>query len=235
MSSFLFLTCCFLIIIACSEGANTDAKKLETRRVCLRTDFPTGCNHLDFEISYPQDSGSYTDSQLTSFNQKFSRLCTKACVSAVTEYLRCLYSGRDQLQESLEYTLNYIQKYVCGQHSNGDYCPVRLQRGYTGSTTTSTDRSNALALETLRSSCRLSLGTTGNACSSSASSTCTDAISTFSRYAGCCTEPLLGSGVRSCSGVGEACTGVSSATGITATAPIVAVSLMVFALVGVLL
>ena len=235
MSSFLFLTCCFLIIIACSEGAITDAKKLETRRVCLRTDFPSGCTPSDFEISNPQDSGSYTDSQLTSFNQKFSRLCTKACVSAVTEYYRCLYSGRDQLQESLEYTLNYFQRYVCGQHSNGDYCPVRLQRGYTGSTTTSTDRSNARALVTLRSSCRLSFGTTGNACSSSASSTCTNAISTFSRYAGCCTEPFLGQGVRSCSDVPAACTGVSSATGIMATAPIVAVSLMVFALVGVLL
>ena len=238
MSSFLFLTCCFLIIIACSEGAVTDAKKLETRQVCLTTDFPTGCTLSDFIFSRLSTSGSYTDSQLTSFNQKFSRLCTKACVSAVTEYYRCDYSSRysgNQLQELLEYRVNYIQKYVCGQHSNGDYCPVRLQRGYTGSTTTSTDRSNARALVTLRSSCRLSFGTTGNACSSSASSTCTNAISTFSRYAGCCTEPFLGQGVRSCSDVPAACTGVSSATGIMATAPIVAVSLMVFALVGVLL
>ena len=234
MSSFLFLTCCFLIIIACSEGAITDAKKLETRRVCLTTDFPTGCTLSDFGFSRPS-TGSYTDSQLTSFNQKFSRLCTKACVSAVTEYYRCYYS-EDQLREYLEYQVNYIQKYVCGQHSNGDYCPVRLQRGYTGSTTTSTDRSNARAFETLRSSsCRVLPGTTENACSSSTSSRCTNAISTFSRYAGCCTEPLLGQGVRSCSGVSEACTGVSSATGIMATAPIVAVSLMVFALVGVLL
>ena len=243
MSSFLFLTCCFLIIIACSEGANTDAKKLETRRVCLRTDFPTGCNHLDFEISYPQDSGSYTDSQLTSFNQKFSRLCTKACVSAVTEYLRCDYSRQysgNQLQERLEYRVNYIQKYICGQHSNGDYCPVRLQRGYIGSTTTSTDRSNARAFINIIRLCSWSPysgSNTGITCSSSTSSRCTDTISTFSSYMGCCAEPLLGSGVRSCSGVSvpEACTGVSGATGIMATAPIVAVSLMVFALVGVLL
>ena len=239
MSSFLFLTCCFFIIIACSEGANTDAKKLETRQVCLTTDFPSGCTASDFGYSRPLTTGSYTDSQLTSFNQKFSRLCTKACVSAVTEYYRCYYSSQlsgNQLQELLDYRVNYIQKYVCGQHSNGDYCPVRLQRGYIGSTTTSTDRRNARAFETLRSSsCRVLPGITGNVCSSSASSTCTDAISTFSGYMGCCTEPLLGQGVRSCSGVSEACTGVSSATGIMATAPIVAVSLMVFALVGVLL
>ena len=237
MPSFLFLTCCFLIIIACSEGANTDAKKLETRQVCLTTDFPTGCNHLDFGFSRPSTGGSYTDSQLTSFNQQFSRLCTKACVSAVTEYLRCLYRG-DQQQERLEYQVNYIQKYVCGQHSNGDYCPVRLQRGYTGSTTTSTDKSNARTFDNVIQRCPGSPGYTAITCSSSTSSTCTNAISTVSSYMGCCTEPLLGSGISSCSGVSnvpQACTGVSGATGIVATAPIVAVSLMVFALVGVLL
>ena len=238
MSSFLFLTCCFLIIIACSEGAVTDAKKLETRRVCLTTDFPTGCNYFDFSYEHPSTSGSYTDSQLTSFNQKFSRLCTKACVSAVTEYLRCDYSRQysgNQLQERLEYRVNYIQKYVCGQHSNGDYCPVRLQRGYIGSTTTSTDRNNARAFDDIQSSCSRSRGYAGITCSSTTSSRCTDAISTVSSYMGCCTEPLLGSGISSCSGVPAACTGVSGATGIMATAPIVAVSLMVFALVGVLL
>ena len=239
MSSFLFLTCCFLIIIACSEGAITDAKKLETRRVCITTDFPTGCTLFDFYYEHPRTSGSHTDSQLTSFNQQFSRLCTKACVSAVTEYYRCLYSG-DQQREYLEYQVNYIQKYVCGQHSNGDYCPVRLQRGYTGSTTTSTDKSNARAFNDIIGSCSWSPGiySTAITCSSRTSSRCTDAIPKVSSYMGCCTEPLFGSGVRSCSGVSDvpaACTGVSSATGIMATAPIVAVSLMVFALVGVLL
>ena len=235
MSSFLFLTCCFLIIIACSAGAVTDAKKLETRQICLSTDFPTGCTRFDFRFPSPSTRRSYTDSELTSLNQQYSRLCTKACVSAVTKYLRCTNS-RDEEQESLEYTLNFIQKYICGQHSNGDYCPVRLQRGYTGSTTTSTDRSNARAFDNIESCFRLP-GYTAITCSSSTSSRCTNAISTVSSYMGCCAEPLFGSGVRSCSGVSvpQACTGVSSATGITATAPIVAVSLMVFALVGVLL
>ena len=46
---------------------------------------------------------------------------------------------------------------------------------------------------------------------------------------GCCTEPYLGSGVRSCRGVSvdEACAGVSSATGLVAP-----VFVMLFALVG---
>ena len=48
---------------------------------------------------------------------------------------------------------------------------------------------------------------------------------------GCCTEPYLGSGVRSCRGVSvdEACAGVSSATGLVAP-----VFVMLFALVGFL-
>ena len=230
MLSFLFLTCCFLIIIACSEAAVTDAKKPQTRQTCSTNDFSSGCTLSNFSFSSPLTGGSSTDSQLDSLNQHYSSICTKSCVSAITKYYRCYYSGDQQ-----EYLINLIQKYICGQHSNGDYCPVRLLRGYIGSSTTTTDRDNALALANIPSSCSGSFGTTGITCSGS--STCTNAISTFSQYAGCCTEPFLGPGVRSCSGISvpQACTGVSSATGIMATAPIVAVSLMVFALVGVLL
>ena len=111
-----------------------------------------------------------------------------------------------------------------------------MQRGYTGSTTTTTDRNNARALGDI-GLCSVLPGYTAITCSSSTSSECTDVLSTVSSYMGCCAEPLFGPGVRSCSGVSvpQACTGVSSTTGIMATAPIVAASLMVFALVGVLL
>ena len=222
MSSFLFLTCCFLIIIACSEGANTDAKKLETRQTCSTDDFPSGC-------TLPSDKRK-RQSTTSELNQQWSRICTKACVDAITEYYRCYYSEDDE-QELLEYQVNYIQKYRCGQHSNGDYCPVRfinVTANYT---------------QVFLSCPRSSVINTAISCSSSTPAGCTNALSTFSSYMGCCTEPFLGSDVRSCSGasIPEACAGVSgatgesSATGITATAPIVAVSLMVFALVGVLL
>ena len=255
MSSFLFLTCCFLIIIACSEGAVTDAKErvnasalidfihkfhkkhgimtLESRQInsnCNVT-LPTGCNLLDFAFSAPSTVPNPTDSYLNSINQRHSRICTSTCVGAVVKAYRCIYSGG-----RLDYLSNLVQKYLCGQH-NGDYCPVSLIRSIR-------DRPlNALALANIQASCTISFATTGITCGSSTSSRCTNAISTFSGYTGCCTEPLLGSGVRSCSGVSvpEACTGISgatvesSATGIMATAPIVAVSLMVFALVGVLL
>ena len=227
MSSFLFLTCCILIIIACSEGAVTDAKKLETRQTCSTNDFPSGCTLSDFSLPSLSTSGRYTDSQLNSLNQQYSRICTKACVDAVTEFYRCYY---DQQQEFLEYQVNLAQKYICGQH-NGKYCPVQ----------------NANITVAVLSAYRQvqSFCTTSSAnpyaitCSSSTMSNCTNAISTVSSYMGCCAEPFFGSGVRSCSGVSvpEACTATveSSATGIKATAPIVAVSLMVFALVGVLL
>ena len=223
MSSFLFLTCCFLIIIACSEGANTHAKKLETRQTCSTTDFPSGCT-----LPSKKRKRQSTNSEL---NQPYSRICTKPCVDAITEYYRCYYSEDDE-QELLEYWVNYIQKYLCGQHSNGDYCQVRILNV------------TANYSQVLHSCPSSSFATTAIMCSSGTPAGCTNALSTFSSYMGCCTEPLLGPGVRSCSGVSvpEACTGVSasstvesSATGITATAPIVAVSLMVFALIGVLL
>ena len=249
MSSFLFLTCCFLIIIACSEGAITDAKErvnasalidfihkfhkkhgimtLESRQINsnCNADLPTGCTLSDFAFSAPSTASTPTDSYLDNINQRYSRICTPACVGAVVKAYRCAYSGG-----RLEYLSNLVQKYLCGQH-NGDYCPVSLIRSVR-------DRpQNAYAFVNIQASCSISFATTGITCSSSTSSRCTSAISTFSGYAGCCTEPFLGSGVRSCSGVSvpEACTGVSGATGIMATAPIVAVSLMVFALVGVLL
>ena len=230
MSSFLFLTCCFLIIIACSEGAVTDAKKLETRQTCSTDDFPSGCTHSDFELIAP--SFGATDSYLNSLNQKYSRICTKACVDAVTEFYRCYY---DQQQEFLEYQVNLAQKYICGQH-NGKYCPVQ-NANITVAVLSAYNQVNSLCTTSSANPYAIT-------CSSSTLSNCTNAISTVSSYMGCCAEPFFGSGVRSCSGVSvpEACTGVSasstgesSATGITATAPIVAVSLMVFALVGVLL
>ena len=231
MLSFLFLTCCFLIIIACSEGA-------ETRQTCSTNDFPSGCTLSGFRIILPSYNLRYTDSQLTTLNQQLSRACTQACITAITKYFRCIESGDQQ-----EYRVNFFQKYSCGKHSNGDYCPVRLLRSTIGSTAT-TDLTNARALVSIQASCSIAVGSTGITCSSSTSSRCTNALSTVSSYMGCCTEPFLGSGVRSCSGVSNvpaactgvsATTGVSSATGIMATAPIVAVSLMVFALVGVLL
>ena len=226
MSSFLFLTCCFLIIIACSEGAITDAKKLETRQTCSTNDFPSGCT-----LPSNKRKRQSTNSEL---NQHYSRICTKPCVDAITEFYRCYYSEDDE-QELLEYWVNYNQKYRCGQHSNGDYCQVRILNVTTNYTQvfSSCPRSSVTGLVNKAISC-----------SSGTPAECTNALSTFSSYMGCCTEPLLGPGVRSCSGVSvpEACTGVSasstvesSATGIMATAPIVAVSLMVFALVGVLL
>ena len=77
MLSFLFLTCCFLIIIACSEGAVTDAKKLETRQTCSTNDFSSGCTLSNFSFSTPSTSGSSTDSQLNSLNQHYSRNAQK--------------------------------------------------------------------------------------------------------------------------------------------------------------
>ena len=235
MSSFSFLACCFLIIIACSEGAVTDAKKIEARQTCSTADFPSGCTLSGFQLLALLHGA--TNSQLTNLNQQYSRICTKACVSAVTEYYRCRYSEDDE-QELLEYEVNLAHKYICGQH-NGKYCAVR-------NANITVEVSSAYSQ--VLSSCTRSSTDIYNAitCSSSSStlSNCTNALSTVSSYMGCCTEPLFGSGVRSCSGasIPEACTGVSasstgvsSATGIMATAPIVAVSLMVFALVGVLL
>ena len=118
------------------------------------------------------------------------------------------------------YFINYYRKGFCGQES-GDYCDVRYIRQYDGNI----DGADA----GISHLCPFS--SSGISCSG-ASSTCLSHVGTFSSRMGCCTEPYLGSGVRSCSGISvdAACTGLVSSAAVLA-AP---VFMIIFALIGFL-
>uniref|UniRef100_A0A1X7VH19 Uncharacterized protein n=1 Tax=Amphimedon queenslandica TaxID=400682 RepID=A0A1X7VH19_AMPQE len=257
MSPSMFLVCLFLIA-ACTEGAVIDKEKemndtallqllhhinkrhnipLEPKQTssCTMPDLPSGCSESEFVFSVPSASSIHSDSYLSSLNSQYSRICTSDCAGAIGEYYRCLYSG-----DRGEYLANDYEKFFCGQES-GDYCLVRILRSFRTT-------SNIAAYRNMITYCSISFSNTG--LTSCNSTNCTSALRTFSSTAGCCTEPFLGSGVRSCGvSVPDACTGLSSAipsstipsnttesstTGIIAT-PIVAVSLMILALAGAFL
>ena len=236
----VFLLCCFLVI-ACSDGATTANKKtaadaiavtnwlhkmskghnakLEVRQddsACLRqlqNDLPSYCNFtmLSGGISELPPS-SLNDAQLAALNRAYSQICVSACIDPIETYYNCI-----QITDDLKnYVITLIRKGVCGQES-GDYCEVRYIRQYDGNITRYIE---------LTRSCPFS--STGISCSG-ASSTCLSRVGTFSSRMGCCTEPYLGSGVRSCSGISvdAACTGVSGAAVLAAS-----VFMMIFVLIG---
>ena len=237
----IFLLCCFLAITF-SDGAATaesgvDAiavtdslhkiSKRHTRNTELvaRQD-DSACSHLLQLPSYCNltmlsggisdlNASSLNDAQLAALNRAYSQLCVPACIDPIETYYNCV-----QTTDSLRnYLITLIRKGVCGQES-GDYCEVRYIRQYNGNINGAAD---------LTRSCTFS--SSGISCSG-ASSTCLSHVGTFSSRMGCCTEPYLGSGVRSCSGISvdAACTGLVSSAAVLA-AP---VFMMVFALIGFL-
>ena len=250
MSPSLFLVCLFLIA-ACTEGAVIDKEKgmndtallelvhhiskrddipLERRQSCAFTNFPFNCTTSKFSISRPYTSLPRNDPYLSSLNSQYSTICTTECVRGVLNYYRCIYSG-----DTFDRYATLIQQYLCGQQDGqGDYCPVKILRSFN-------TEANRVAYNNIYRYCDASYITATNrftSCNSTINNRadCIAALNSFTSAAGCCMEPLFGSGVRNCSGVSvpDACTGVSSATGIIAT-PIVGVSLMILALAGVFL
>ncbi|XP_019852540.1 PREDICTED: uncharacterized protein LOC109582305 [Amphimedon queenslandica] len=235
----IFLLCCF-IVIASSDGAVTTKKRdltavtdwlhkiskrhssqLEVRQdntACLnqlQSNYPSYCNFTELSGGLSDlPASSLTDAQLTALNNAYARICVSACIDPVETYYNCLQAVNK------DYAITLIRQGVCGQES-GDYCEVRYIRQY---------RRDISAYGRLASNCPSSTSGGISSCSS-ASSTCLAAVNTFSDRMGCCTEPYLGSGVNSCSGVSvdEPCTGVSSATGLVAP-----VFVMILSLVGVL-
>ena len=178
----------------------------------LDNSLPSYCNltELSGGLSNAPPS-SLSDSQLNELNNAYSRMCTSACIDPVVTYLNCL-----QISDAAKtHIIRLIRQGICGQES-GDFCEVRYIRQYR------TDTGSSRFI----SSCPFS-SDNGISCSS-ASSTCLDRVRTFSERMGCCTEPYLGSGVRSCRGVSvdEPCA-FSSAAGLVAP-----LFMMAFALVA---
>ena len=139
---------------------------------------------------------SLTDAQLTTLNNAFSQFCGRsASIDLYIAYYNCMSANDNQRN----YLATYLRRGFCGQQS-GDYCYVRYIRQYRGNSS-----------QTPFDSCLIIYS--GISCSS-ASSTCLSNLKTFNDRMGCCTEPYLGSGVNSCSGVSvdEPCTGLSIRT-----------------------
>ena len=237
----VFLLCCFLII-ASGEGAvitkerdvaavtdwlhkisKRHSSELEIRQdntACenqLQSDLPSFCNFTELSGGLSElPASSFNDAQLTTLNNAYSQLCVSACIDPIDTYYNCIVTNDDTLRD---YLVTLIRQGICGQES-GDYCEVRYLREYRG---------DYSSFQHLLNACTITSG--GISSCSSASSTCLDSVNTFSERMGCCTEPYLGSGVTSCSGVSvdEPCTGVSSATGLVAP-----VFVMILSLVGFL-
>ena len=235
-----FLLCCFLFV-ASSDGTVTTKKRdvaavtdwlhkiskkhgfqLEVRQdaACvnhLQRNLPSYCDleELSGGLSDLPPS-SLTDAQLFALNIAYSQVCVSACINPYVAYYKCIL--RDETQARKDYVINFIRHGACGQES-GDYCVVRYIREYRG------DYSN---FQILLNSCPSS--ESGGIFCSYSSSTCLAAVNTFNDRMGCCTEPFLGSGVNSCSGVSvdEPCTGVSSATGLVAPVFVIILSLVGF-------
>ena len=245
----IFLLCCFLAI-AFSDGAVTSKSSADAIAVtdwlhkiskrhtrdtelvarqdnsaCLRqlqNNYPSYCNLTMLSGGISElNASSLNDAQLAALNRAYSQLCVPACIDPTETYYNCI-----QITDSLRnYLITLLRKGVCGQES-GDYCEVRYIRQYNGNITRFTE---------LTRSCP---STSGISCSG-ASSTCLSRVRTFSSRMGCCTEPYLGSGVRSCSGISvdAACTGVvPSPTQVVSSAAVLAapVFMMIFALIGFL-
>ena len=235
----IFLLCCFLVI-ASSDGAVTTKERdvaavtdwlhkiskrhsshQEVRQdntACLnqlQSNYPSYCNFTELSGGLSDlPASSLTDAQLTTLNNAYSQICVSACIDPIDTYYNCI-----QIDDTLkDYLITLVRHGICGQES-GDYCEVRYIRQYRGDYSSS---------QSLLNSCTFI--SSGISCSS-ASSTCLSYVGTFSDRMGCCTEPYLGSGVNSCSGVSvdDPCTGVSSATGLVAP-----VFVMILSLVGFL-
>uniref|UniRef100_A0A1X7UQW8 Uncharacterized protein n=1 Tax=Amphimedon queenslandica TaxID=400682 RepID=A0A1X7UQW8_AMPQE len=196
-----------LLIIACSDGAATARKrsvdiakwlekvngKSYNKQVVTRQSSSACLNLLDSnllsfcnftELSGGLSSLALSDQQLDALNTAYSRICVPACLDPIEEYYNCLALPFDYK----DYLITLLRRGVCGQES-GDFCEVRYIRQYDG------DYSN---FDRLTSACTFR---TGGIYCSGASSTCLNYVSTFSSRMGCCTQPYLGSGVTSCSGV----------------------------------
>uniref|UniRef100_A0A1X7T0V1 Uncharacterized protein n=1 Tax=Amphimedon queenslandica TaxID=400682 RepID=A0A1X7T0V1_AMPQE len=246
----VFLFCCFLVI-ASSDGALITKKQdvaavtdwlhkvskrhssqLEARQdnnACenqLESNYPSYCNFTELSGGVSDlPTSSLTDAQLTILNNAYAQICVSACIDPIETYYNC------RQIDNKDYLITLIRQGVCGQES-GDYCEVRYIRQYEG---------DYSSFQRLLNACTITSGGISNC--SSASSTCLDSVNTFSDRMGCCTEPYLGSGVNSCSGVSvdEPCTGVSTAvptatavpTGVSSATGLVApVFVMILSLVG---
>ena len=221
-----FIFCCFLVV-ASSDGAVT-AKERAAVTDWLHKVHKRHSSHLGVRQSNISCSdqlrmnrtsncdltvlsggvsnlpiSSLTDAQLTTLNNAYSQFCVSACIDLYITYFNCISTNDNERN----YYTTYICQGICGQES-GDYCVVRYIREYEG---------NYSGYQSLLNSCpsgESGSGDTGEISCSSATSTCLSYVGTFSDRMGCCTEPYLGSGVNSCSGVSvdDPCTGVSSAT-----------------------
>ena len=228
MSPVVFLSC--LLIIACSDAATTKKQdvtrysttKVETRQdvsycsTTLNNNLPSHCNlsMLFGRISNISVHDVLTDAKFDALNSTYSRICVPECLDPIERFYRCIIKSND----TYNFRVNLLRKGVCGQES-GKYCTVLYNRQYNGN-------NNDLSQQLIRA-CDI----TDSGISSCNSKDCRNYVETFSSRMGCCAEPYLGPRVRrsSCRGVivDEACTGVSSATGLVAP-----VFLMLFALVG---
>ena len=230
MSPVVFFSC--LLIIACSDAATTkkqdvtavtdwlqrinkrySATKVEVRQdsSCSTNTVPSYCSLSEL---YNSSVRFLTDAQLDKLNSAYSRFCIPECLDPIEIYYRCTLSRDDA-----DYSVKFFRKGLCGQES-GDYCEVRYFREYSG---------NYNGLSQLRSACDITNSGISSCSNTPDDEDCRTYVETFSSRMGCCTEPYLGRDVQSCSDdrVDEACTGVSSATGLVAP-----VFLMLFALVG---
>ena len=227
MSPVVFLSC--LLIIACSDAATTKKQdvtrysttKVETRQdvsycsTTLNNNLPSHCNlsMLFGRISNISVHDVLTDAKLDALNSTYSRICVPECLDPIEKFYRCIIKSNN----TYDFRVKLLRKGVCGQE-RGEYCTVRYNRKYNG---------NNNFLSQLIRACDIT--DSGIPCNSYYNPDCTEYVEMFSFRMGCCTEPYLGSDVRPCSNVSvdEACTGVSSATGLVAP-----VFLMLFVLVG---
>ena len=233
MSPVVFLSC--LLIIACSNAATTkkqDVTRYSTTKVETRQDvsycstmlnnLPSRCNlsKLFGRISNLSVHDVLTDAQLDALNSTYSRICVPECLDPIEKFYRCIIKSN----YTYDFRVKLLRKGVCGQES-GEYCTVRYNRKYNGN-------NNDLSQLLIRTCDITDSGISSCNSNTPNDDTCLHYVKTFSKKMGCCAEPYLGPGVRlssSCSNVSvdEACTGVSSATGLVAP-----VFLMLFALVG---
>uniref|UniRef100_A0A1X7URI1 Uncharacterized protein n=1 Tax=Amphimedon queenslandica TaxID=400682 RepID=A0A1X7URI1_AMPQE len=220
----VFLFSLLLVAIACSDGATTEKKRRadvtkwlekinsksqikelvarQSSSTCLDqlySSLPSYCDFTELSGGLSElPASSLSDAQLEQLNTAYSGVCVSACIDPFEEYYNCLTLPTD----SKNYLITLLRQGTCGQES-GDYCEVRYIRQYNGDYDDFQQLINACTFTSSGISC------------SGASSNCLSHVNTFSSRMGCCTQPYLGSGVTSCSGISvdEAC---SSATGLVA-------------------
>uniref|UniRef100_A0A1X7TT61 Uncharacterized protein n=1 Tax=Amphimedon queenslandica TaxID=400682 RepID=A0A1X7TT61_AMPQE len=209
----VFLFCCF-IVVASSDGAATTKKrdvaavtdwlhkisKRHSSQLEVRQDNTACLNQL--ESNYP----SYCN--FTELSGGLSDLPASSLTDAQLTALNNVYA-----QICVSACIDPIETYLtCLQAVNKDYAITLIRHGVCGQ----------------ESGDYCEVSESGGISCSSPSSTCLSDVNTFSDRMGCCTEPYLGSGVNSCSGVSvdEPCTGVSSATGLVAPVFVMILGLM---------